>query len=79
MDLERTVTEMGKDISEIKVALKGYNGGLGLIPTFERHCEQDRDFHADYYHFKRWCIGIFCFAVGSGALGMGALKLLQVI
>lgn len=73
--LEEKVDSLMTDVAEIRAALK-YNG-IGLIPTFEQHCIQDREFRADYYKFKRCCIGVVCFTIGTGSLGLGILKLAE--
>ena len=74
MTLEEKVDSLVSDVAEIKAALK-YNG-IGLIPTFEQHCCQDREFRQDYYKFKRWAIGIFCFLAGSGVISMSVFQIL---
>ena len=75
--LEEKVDTLMVDMKEIKTALK-YNG-TGLIPSFEKHCESDRCFREDYYKFKRWAIGVFCFMVGSGVIGLSAVKIAQIV
>lgn len=75
--LEEKVDTLMEDMMEVKTALK-YNG-TGLIPSFEKHCEQDRGFREDYYKFKRVAIGVFFFMVGSGAIGFSAVKIAQII
>jgi len=77
MTLEEKIDRLVSDISDIKVVLKGYNGGLGLLKSFEQHCNQDREFRTDYYKFKRWCIGVFCFMVGAGIISVGVVKVLE--
>ncbi len=74
MTLEDKVDKLVTDVAEIKAALK-YNG-IGLIPTFEQHCNQDREFRGDYYKFKRQITMILCLAAGSGALGAGIARIL---
>jgi len=68
--LEEKVDKLIEDVAEIKIALKGYDGNPGLA-------KRNDDLARDYYTFKRWCLGIFCFAVGSGTLGFGIVKLLS--
>ncbi len=75
--LEDKVDTLIKDVSEIKATLK-YNG-MGLIPTFEQHCAQDREFRQDYYSFKRRCTAIFFFLLGSGVLGISTVKLIEMV
>ena len=76
--LETKVDYLLTEVAEIKTALKGYNGGAGLLNTFEQHCIQDREFRADYYKFKRAVITVFAFLVGSGVLGLSAVKIVEV-
>ena len=75
MTLEEKVDKLIEDVTEIKTALK-YNG-MGLIPTFEQHCIQDRELRQDYYKFKRWGIGILCFLIGSGAIGVSVWEIFK--
>jgi len=70
--LDEKVDGLREDVSEIKVALKGYNGQKGL-------CERHDDLAKDYYRFKQWVMGIFIFLVGSGAIGVSAVKIIQLI
>jgi len=76
--LEEKVDNLLIEVSEIKTALKGYNGGTGLLKTFEQHCNQDREFRRDYFSFKRKVIAIFFFVLGSGGLGFGVVKLVEM-
>ena len=69
--LEEKVDSLIKEVQAVKTALQGYNGGTGLLKTFEQHCNQDREFRADYYKFKRWVITGVAFMVGSGGLVIG--------
>ena len=73
--LEGKVDKLVTDVTEIRIALKGYNGDQGLIAVFQEHCKQNKELATDYYKFKRACIGIFCFLVGSGTLGFGIFKI----
>ena len=73
--LEGKVDRLVTDVAQIRTALQGYNGGTGLLKTFEQHCNQDREFKADYYSFKRKCLAVFFTLVGSGAIGTGIFKL----
>jgi len=75
--LDEKVDTLIKDVAEIKAALK-YNG-IGLIPTFEQHCIQDRQFRSDYYSFKRKVMATFFFLLGSGGLGIGVIKLIEMV
>jgi len=76
--LEEKVDNLLTEVASIATALKGYNGGTGLLKTFEQHCNQDREFRADYYQFKRKCVGIFCFIAGGSGLGFGIVKITEL-
>uniref|UniRef100_A0A6M3L1L9 Uncharacterized protein n=1 Tax=viral metagenome TaxID=1070528 RepID=A0A6M3L1L9_9ZZZZ len=76
-ELEKKVDQLNSKVDRIEAMLK-YNG-IGLIPTFEQHCIQDREFRADYYKFKRRTLGIFFFLLGSGVLGLGGVKIAEVL
>jgi hypothetical protein len=58
------------DIQDIKTALKGYNGYPGLCKSYEILAK-------DYYTFKRWAIGLCCFLVGTGVLGISLLEIIK--
>jgi len=75
--LDEKVDSLIKDVAEIKAALK-YNN-IGLIPTFEQHCNQDREFRQDYYSFKRKVLAVFFFLLGSGVLGVSTVKLVEMV
>ncbi len=57
---------------EIHTAVMGSNGQGGL-------CRSHDALKRDYYNFKRWVIGIFCFLVGSGVIGIGAVQIAKFI
>lgn len=59
--LDEKVDHLVNEVGEIKIALKGYNGSLGLIPAFDEHCKAER---------KKWRVVyvVFGFLVGIGAL-----------
>ena len=57
------------DVLEIKNVLKGYGRSKGLLEEFS-------DLKQDYYHFKRVVLTVFAFAIGSGILGISAVKIL---
>ena len=62
--IDRLIELQGEDheeITEIKTALKGYDGQSGLIPSFEGHCKSDRKFRTMVYVI----VGIL---IGSGAI-----------
>ena len=77
--LEDKVDQLVTDVAQIRTALQGYNGGAGLLKTFEQHCNQDREFRAGYYAFKRKVLAIFFFTLGSGGLGLGIVKLVEMV
>jgi len=62
--LDEKVDQLTLDVSEIKGALKGYNGKPGL-------CEDFEDVKKDYYKFKRTVLLTAAFLVGVGALSTG--------
>ncbi len=75
MNLEEKVDQLMSDVDQIKAMLK-YNN-IGLIPSFEQHCNQDRELRQDYYKFKRQCMLIFGGLVGSGVLGASIWELVS--
>ena len=77
--LEEKVDSLIKEVQAVKTVLQGYNGGTGLLKTFEQHCNQDREFRDDYYKFKRKVLSVFFFLLGSGGLGIGIVKLVEVV
>ena len=77
--LEGKVDRLVTDVAEIKIALKGYNGTPGLIPAFREHCDRDGQFRADYFKFKRIVLGVFFFLLGSGVLGVGGVKIAEMM
>ena len=78
-ELEKKVDQLVTDLTEVKIALKGYNGTQGLIPAFTKHCEANECFQRDYYKFKRTVLMIFFFLLGSGVLGVGGVKIAEVL
>jgi hypothetical protein len=66
---EKTLIE---DVRSIKQCLLGYDGQGGL-------CKDHKELKKDYYNFKRWVIGIFCFLVGSGVIGIGAVQIAKFV
>ena len=69
--LEEKVDKLVIDIAEIKIALKGYDGNPGLGKRFN-------DLAEDYFCFKRKVLAVFFFILGSGGLGLGIVKLLEM-
>lgn len=68
-ETEKLVKDTHEKVNSIEQALRGYNSQPGLIKDHE-------DLKRDYYRFKRWAIGVVCFAIGSGALGLSIWKVL---
>ncbi len=79
LTMEEKVDRLVGDVGDIKIALKGYNGKKGLCQDFSEHCENDVKFRKDYYKFKRNILIVSAFVLGSGALGIGAVKFASVI
>jgi len=77
--LRKDLSDIKTDVVEVKIALKGYNGTQGLIPAFNRHCDDNESFQRDYYSFKRKVLAIFFFLLGSGVLGVGGVKIAEII
>ena len=69
---DEQLSQLLEDVSEIKTALKGYNGYPGL-------CKSHKDLAEDYYSFKRRALLVFGFLVGAGILTGGSLGLLQLL
>ena len=59
------------DINALKQCLLGYAGQKGLV-------DDVNDVRDDYYKFKKWVIGVLCFAVGSGVLGISLYQVIGV-
>ncbi len=57
------------DVLEIKNVLKGYGRNKGL-------CEEFSELKLDYYRFKRNVFAVLAFDIGSGILGISAIKIL---
>jgi len=68
---DEQLSQLLEDVSEIKTALKGYNGYPGL-------CKSHKDLAEDYYSFKRRALLVFGFLVGAGILTGGSLGVLQL-
>ena len=71
-ELEKKVDQLVTDMAEIKVALKGYDNKGGLINDYEKT-------KCDYFKFKKVVLCIFFFLLGSGALGLGGVKIAEVL
>ena len=70
--LEEKVDQLVTDVAEIKIAIAGYKGNPGLA---QRH----EDLAKDYYSFKRRCLAIFFLLLGSGGLGLGIVKAIEMV
>lgn len=64
--------QLVEDVTEIKIALKGYNGYKGL-------CKSHEDLASDYYSFKRKCLLVFGLLVGAGVLTGGGYGVIQLM
>lgn len=64
--------QLVEDVTEIKIALKGYNGYKGL-------CKSHDDLASDYYSFKRRVLLVFGFMVGAGILTGGSIGIIQAM
>ena len=64
--------QLVEDVTEIKIALKGYNGYKGL-------CKSHEELAKDYYSFKRRALLVFGFMVGAGILTGGSIGIIQAM
>jgi len=64
--------QLAEDVTEIKIALKGYNGFPGLLGSHKELAE-------DYYSFKRKCLLVFGLLVGAGVLSGGGYGVIQLM
>ena len=69
--LDDKLDKLVKAVTEIHVALAGYNGNKGLIGEFSQHCIDNNEFKEEFYKFRRTLFLILGFMVGSGMLGVG--------
>lgn len=69
---DKTLEQLVEDVTEIKTALKGYNGYPGL-------CKSHEDLASDYYSFKRRALLVFGFMVGAGILTGGSIGIIQAM
>ena len=69
---DEQLSQLIEDVSEIRTALKGYNGYPGL-------CKSHEDLAKDYYSFKRKSLLVFGFLTGAGILTGGSLGVLQLM
>ncbi len=68
---DEKIDQLVADVGEIKTVLKGYNGFPGL-------CEDHENLKKSFYKFRNYATLIFIFLVGSGVLGTGIYKLLEL-
>jgi len=59
-------------IVQMHTVLLGTNGQKGL-------CKKHEELAQDYYKFKRAVITVFAFLVGSGVLGLSAVKIAEAV
>ncbi len=64
--------QLVEDVTEIKIALKGYDGYPGL-------CKAHEDLATDYYAFKRKSLLVFGFLVGAGILTGGTVGIIRAM
>jgi len=78
---EEILQETYNKVSQIWDALCGVPGtsDKGLLGRFETHCEEDAEFRKEYYKFRRQCLAVFFFLLGTGALGIGVWQIPQLI
>lgn len=69
--LEEKVDRLVVDVSDIKVALKGYNSHDGL-------CNHVNRIDEDFYLLRRRIYIIAAFIVGGGGLGIGSYELVRL-
>jgi len=69
---DEQLSQLVEDVTEIKTALKGYNGYPGL-------CKSHEDLASDYYSFKRKCLLVFGLLVGAGVLSGGGYGVIQLM
>lgn len=69
-DIKTELESVHKEVTEVKIVLKGYDGYPGL-------CERHEKLAKDYYTFKRLVIGITCGLVGTGLTGFGIVELIR--
>jgi hypothetical protein len=66
--IEDKIDNLINDVTEIKTALKGYNGQSGL-------CEEHSKLKDDFYSFRRAVLVMLGVLVGSGVLSVGIFEL----
>jgi len=67
--LDEKVDQLVTDVSEIRIALKGYSGDTGLLKSHE--CLKK-----DFYNFRLLCIVIFS---SAGIFGGGGFWLSKIV
>ncbi len=71
-DIEKEILtelkETRKDVIEIKIVLKGYNGNPGLCKDVD-----------GLKKFRRNALFVFAFLAGSGGIGFGIIELVKVL
>ena len=69
---DEQLSQLVEDVTEIKIALKGYDGYPGL-------CKAHEDLAKDYYSFKRRALLVFGILVGAGILTGGSIRIIQAM
>jgi hypothetical protein len=70
--LIRDVAITRQEMSEVKVALLGYDGKSGI-------CSRLTALEASYYKFKRGVLIAVAFLAGSGVLGFGVFEIVKAM
>ena len=70
MNIEEKLDSIQKDITEIRVVLKGYNGNPGL-------CDDVSKVKEDFYKFKRWILVVVAFLLGAS--GFSIVEFVKVL
>ncbi len=70
---EQMLLEMHDKVNLIWAAFCGVPGtsDKGLMGEFDEHRKRGNAFRSEYYVFRRQCIAVFFFLLGSGVLGVG--------
>ena len=72
MSIEEKIDKLVTDVTEIKIALKGYDGQSGV-------CERLDMLEKSFYKFRNTAILILGLLIGSGLLGTGIYELVRNI
>jgi hypothetical protein len=69
--LEEKVDGLVEDVAAVKTALAGYNGQPGL-------CKDHEELKSNFFKFRNTVITVAAFLLGSGLLGTGIWKLIEI-